>query len=137
MTSWTAEAGIHHTRTEGYDPKANGLAENAVGALKRGARALLQQGRLPSRWWGLAILETASAQRRVQLSLPGPAVPFGSRVVAVVRPKPGDDFASRATLATAFGQADDVPKAMHIYRNGRLETTGNIQAASPPAEAPK
>ena len=78
-------------------------------------------------------MEAATAQRRLQLTLPGPPVPFGSRVVVLVRPQPEDDFAPRGSLATVFGQVDDVPKAMHVYRNGRLETTGNVVPAAPPA----
>ena len=50
---WLRTQAIHHTYTAGDDPKANGLAECAVGLIKWHARAVLEgagdpHGRRPS-----------------------------------------------------------------------------------------
>ena len=54
---------MHFTTTQGYDPSSNGSAESGVGYLKRGARYLLSLNRLPTRWWGVAVLAAAHQSR--------------------------------------------------------------------------
>jgi hypothetical protein len=58
LNDYCLKHGIHKTSTAGYDPNAN-PAETTVGLLKARARFLLSGSRLPTSWWGLAILAAA------------------------------------------------------------------------------
>ena len=42
---------IHHTKTMGYDPKANGMAERFVGIIKDSARKILQAAKMTDNFW--------------------------------------------------------------------------------------
>eukprot|EP00959_Pyramimonas_sp_CCMP1952_P041988 878171-Pyramimonas_sp.AAC.1 len=92
--------GISHTTTQGYDPSSNGVAENAVGLLKKRARYLLSGSRLPTRWWGMSILAAAHLYRVDAGYADPPKVPFGTRVMVNVDPQPRNAFLPRALPAT-------------------------------------
>ena len=62
LDDFCLQHGIRRTTTQGYDPSANGAAEQAVGHLKRKARYLLTRVRLSSSWWGPASCEDRSLQ---------------------------------------------------------------------------
>ena len=48
---WLKEHPVLHTTTGAYDPNANSLVEESVGARKRGIRCLLHQANVPVCLW--------------------------------------------------------------------------------------
>ena len=118
--------GIRRTTTQGYDPSANGAAEQAVGYIKRKSRFLLAGARLSSTWWGVAARTAAIYGRCDAGLLPWPRIPFGTRVMAVQDPAHQDAFAGRSHPATIFGPSELVPGGYLIYANGRLKDMTNV-----------
>ena len=51
VDSWLREYTVLHTTTGAYDPNANSLIEESVGARKRGIRCLLRQANAPMSLW--------------------------------------------------------------------------------------
>ena len=51
VDSWLREHTVLHTTTSAYDPNANSLIEESVGARKRGIRCLLHQASAPVSLW--------------------------------------------------------------------------------------
>ena len=51
VDSWLREHAVLHTTTGAYDPNANSLIEESVGARKRGIRCLLHQAHAPVSLW--------------------------------------------------------------------------------------
>ena len=87
---------IKRTTTAGYDPSANGAAENAIGFLKRKSRHLLSGSRLPTNWWGTAVVAAAYLSRCTAGLLPWPALAYGTRCMVVKDPPPRNAFAPRS-----------------------------------------
>ena len=54
LDAYCLQHGIRRTTTQGYDPSANGAAEQAIGHIKRKTRHLLAGSRLSITWWGVA-----------------------------------------------------------------------------------
>ena len=118
--------GIRRTTTQGYDPSANGAAEQAVGHLKRKARYLLTGARLSSSWWGPAV-KTAAYYSRCAVGLYlWPRIGFGTRVMIVTDPTPRDSFCPRSQPASVFGPSEQVPGAYVCYINGKLVDKVNV-----------
>ena len=92
--------GINRTTTAGYDPSANGTGEQAVGYVKRKARQLLTGSRLPTTWWGPAVLAAAHYSRCAAGLHAWPHLAFGTRIMAVVDPKPRNAFVPRSLPGT-------------------------------------
>ncbi len=126
--------GIRRTTTAGYDPSANGTGENAVGYLKRKGRQLLTGARLPSSWWGTAVLASAFYSRCAAGLEEWPKVPYGTRVMVVKDPAPRNAFVPRALPATVFGPSERVPGGMIAFQDGRLKEVVNIQISDLDAE---
>ena len=63
LETYCREHAIHKTTTQGHDPNANASAESAVGVLKRRSRYLLSGSRLPTKFWGVAVLAAAQLER--------------------------------------------------------------------------
>ena len=126
--------GIRRTTTQGYDPSANGTGENAVGFLKRKARHLLTGSRMPSCWWGTAVLAAASYSRCAAGLESWPKIPFGTRVMVVKNPVPRNAFVPRATPGTVFGPSERVPHGMVVFQDGRLKEVVNLQISELNAE---
>lgn len=95
--------GIHRTTTAGHDPNANASAESAVGTLKRRCRYLLSGCRLPTDFWGIGIFAAAQLCRADAGLGELPRIPFGTRAMLVVDPKPRNAFMPRVQQATVFG----------------------------------
>ena len=129
MAEYLRYHGIARTTTQGYAPSSNGTAENAVGLLKRRARYLLAGSRLPTRWWGMAVLGAASLFRVDAGVADPPRIPFGTRVMANVDPAPRNAFLPRSMPATVFGPCDSTPGGFWIYQNGRVTVKVNVQPA--------
>ena len=126
LDDYCAQKGIRRTTTQGYDPSANGAAEQAVGFIKRKARFLLAGARLSSTWWGVAA-KTAAIYSRCDVGLLSwPRIPFGTRIMAVRDPSYRDAFAARSHPAVAFGPSESVPGGYVIYADGRLKDMTNI-----------
>ena len=121
--------GIHHTTTQGYDPSSNGTAESAVGLLKARGRYLLFLQRLPTRWWGVAVLAAAQLYRADAHVEAYPAIPFGTRIMCNVDPKPRNAFMPRSLPGTLFGPCDTIPGGYWIYQGCHVKTKVNVQAA--------
>ena len=51
VDNWLRERTVLHTTTGAYDPNANSLIEESVGARKRGIRCLLHQANAPVSLW--------------------------------------------------------------------------------------
>ena len=94
---------IARTTTAGYDPSANGGAENAIGFLKRKSRQLLTGARMPSCWWGSAVLASAYYSRCAVGLRKWPSLPFGTRCMVVRDPAPRNAFVPQAMPATVMG----------------------------------
>ena len=121
--------GIQHTTTQGYDPSSNGMAENGVGMLKKRARYLLTGTRIPTRWWGVAVLAAAQLFRADAGNAKTPRIPFGTRAMVTVDPTPRNAFLPRSLPATLFGPCDDVPHGYWVYQGGRVMAKANVQSA--------
>ena len=118
--------GIRRTLTQGYDPSANGAAEQAVGFLKRKCRHLLAGSRLSTTWWGVAT-KTAAYYARCEAGLhPYPKIPFGTRIMCVRDPPPRDAFTARSSCATCFGPSETVSGGYVVYIDGQLRDVTNI-----------
>jgi len=133
LNDFCDEHGIHKTTTAGYDPNAN-QAETAVGILNRRSRYLLSGCRLPTNWWGLAVLAAAQLCR-VDAGLGEyPAIPFGTRVMIVQNPTPRNKFVPRAEPGTVFGPSSSVSGGMWCYQKGIVKCRTNlaVQGMSPP-----
>ena len=77
---WLLERDIYPTTGEAQVPQSNGRAEQAVKALKRRAKTLLQTTRLPRSCWPLAMGHAAWAQRECALGRSQGVLPFGAQV---------------------------------------------------------
>ena len=128
MEKYCEEHAIRRTTTQGYDPSANGAGENAVGHLKRKARQLLMGSRLPSSWWGPAVLAAAHYSRCAAGLEKWPRLGFGTRAMVVLDPEPRDSFAPRSLPATIFGPSERVSGAYVVYQQGKLKDAVNVQA---------
>ena len=128
LEKYCEEHAIRRTTTQGYDPSANGAGENAVGYLKRKARQLLIGSRLPSSWWGPAILAAAYYSRCAAGLEKWPRLGFGTRAMVVLDPEPRDSFAPRSLRATIFGPSERVSGAYMVYQQGKLKDAVNVQA---------
>ena len=128
LERYCEEHAIRRTTTQGYDPSANGAGENAVGYLKRKARQLLTGSRLPSSWWGPAVLAAAHYSRCAAGLEKWPRLGFGTRAMVVVDPEPRDSFAPRSLPATIFGPSERVSGAYVVYQQGKLKDAVNVQA---------
>ena len=117
------------TTTAGYDPSANGVAEQAVGHIKRKARQLLIGARLPSSWWGTAVLAAGDYSRCGGEFKKFPTIPYGTRVMVVEDPPTQDAFMPRSMPATVFGPSATVPGGYLIYQRGKLRDVVNVQTA--------
>ena len=130
ITNWLTSSRITHTTTEGYDPKANGGAEEAVGALKRTARSLLSGASLSTLWWGRAVVTASIYHRRLAKGIKMPTLNFGSRCMMRTRGKEEkDDFAPIAVPALCLGPSETIPGAYVMFKetDRKIETTGNVQ----------
>ena len=107
--------GIRRTTTAGYDPSANGGGENAVGYVKRKGRQLLTGARLPSCWWGTAVLTAAFYSRCAAGLEEWPKLPYGTRAMVVKDPVSRNAFVPRALPATVFGPSERVPGGMVVF----------------------
>ena len=128
LERYCEEHAIRRTTTQGYDPSANGAGENAVGHLKRKARQLLIGSRLPSSWWGPAVLAAVHYSRCAAGLEKWPRLGFGTRAMVVLDPEPRDSFAPRSLPATIFGPSERVSGAYVVYQQGKLKDAVNVQA---------
>ena len=126
--SRTPRQSIRRTTTQGYDLSANGAGENAVGCLKRKARQLLIGSRLPSSWWGPAILAAAHYSRCAEGLENWPRLGFGTRAMVVLDPEPRDSVAPRSLPTTVFGSSERVSGTYVMYQQGKLKDSVNVQA---------
>ena len=71
------------TRTEGYDPQANGRAESFIGLLKHRATGLLLSNHHPVKFWYWVMRNEAYLYRRkiLQLTIPEKAPTYGEKVL--------------------------------------------------------
>ena len=121
--------GITHSTTQGYDPSANGAAENGVGLIKKRGRYLLCGNRFSTRWWGMCVLAAALLYRVDAGVATAPKIPFGTIVMVNIDPVPRNAWLPRAMPATIFGPCDSIPNGMWVYQNGKVFPKVNIQTA--------
>ena len=77
---WLLERDVYPTTGEAQVPQTNGRAEQAVKALKKCAKTLLQTSGLPRSCWPLAMGHAAWAHRERTLGRAKNVVPFGADV---------------------------------------------------------
>ena len=86
ITSWknvTDKRVIFRTRTEGYDPKANGKVERFVGILKHDGTMKLLEKKMPITAWYWAMRQGAVKYRwaKLMIDIPKGAPDFAERVM--------------------------------------------------------
>ena len=69
MEKVTDKLGIFRTRTEGYDPKANGKAERYIGILKHNGAMKLMETKMPITAWYWAMRQSAIKYRWAKLMI--------------------------------------------------------------------
>ena len=125
LEKYLLEKGIPKTTIAGYDPNAN-PAESSVGIIKRRVPYLLGGNRLPTNWWGVALLAVAQLCRADAGLEEYPSIAFGTRVMVVKTPAPHNAFMPRAEPATIFGPYDHVSGASWTYQHGQVKARTNI-----------
>ena len=121
---------IKRTTTAGYDPSANGAAESSIGYLKRKSRHLLSGARLPTCWWGTAVLAAAHYSRCAAGLLEWPSLPYGTRAMVVKGPPARNAFMPRSMPATILGASERVPGGLIVFQDGALKEQVNVQTTS-------
>ena len=83
MEKVTDQLGIFRTRTEGYDPTANGKAERYIGILKHDGAMKLLETKMPITAWYWAMRQSAIKYRwaKLMIDVPKGAPDFGERVM--------------------------------------------------------
>ena len=76
------------TTTQGYDPQANGVAENAVKRAKTVIRRLLVSANLEEKYWAYAAFFTDQALKSTWFGLSWKQPAFGADIVAKILKKP-------------------------------------------------
>ena len=117
---------LQQTTTQGYDPSSNGAGEVAVGAVKLRARYLFWGARLPTRWWGMAVLAAGHLNRHEAGHAPAPK---GTRIMANIQPATRNAFMPRSLPGTCFGPCSNIPGAYLIYQGGRILPKVDIQVS--------
>ena len=79
-----------------------------MGILKRRARYLVIGSRIPTRYWGMAVLAAAELERADAGLCAYPRIPFGTRGMVVLTPAPRNAWMPRAEPCTIFGGSDEV-----------------------------
>ena len=102
FNEWCRQHAIHKTTTAAYDPNGNASAENAVGSLKARGRMLLSGARLPTSFWGMAVLAAAHLSRYEAGLVPHPRINFGTRVMRGTHSLMRSPRRARAPLFGAF-----------------------------------
>ena len=69
MERVTDRLGIFRTRTEGYDPKANGTVERFIGILKHDGAMKLMETNMPITAWYWAMRQSAITYRWAKLMM--------------------------------------------------------------------
>ena len=116
--------GVTLTTTQGRDPQANGLAEQAVGQLSRMARAVLAEysAGTAAALWQCAMVW--AAQRIVDPKL----TPFGAAVLARLPPMANlGKLAPRATQCVNLHKSTRTPGAIHV---GLLTKSGSLRGTA-------
>ena len=86
--------GIKVTSTAGYEPNANGRAENAIGIVKSRARAMLHElGPQGRELWPLAVQHVCWCTREGSSDRKVTVPAFGEKVTVKVKKTPSDSFA--------------------------------------------
>ena len=83
MEKVTDNLGIFRTRTEGYDPKANGKSERYIGLIKHDATMKMMEKDMPMPSWYWAMRQCACKYRwaKRMIKIPEGAPDFGERVM--------------------------------------------------------
>ena len=83
MEKVTDKMGIFRTRTEGYDPKANGKAERFIGLLTHDGTMRMMEKKMPITAWYWAMRQAAVKYRwaKLMIKIPKDAPDFGERVM--------------------------------------------------------
>ena len=124
----TNHLGIMQTRTEGYDPKANGLAEKYIGIIKGRAGSYLAHSKLAMTYWYWASMQATVRLRldALDIKLAEGSPTFGDTIV--VR-RPAEDkakFQERGVVATFLHWS---PAPARMFRPGTV--LRNLEGSSP------
>ena len=89
------------TRTEGYDPQANGRAESFIGILKHRATGLLLANHHPVKFWYWGMRNEAYLYRCriLQLTIPEGAPSYGEKVLVKKPLKENQSFTPKTEEA--------------------------------------
>ncbi|CAE7749536.1 RE1, partial [Symbiodinium sp. CCMP2456] len=82
LRKWLLDHDIYHTRSEALVPQTNGAAERGVRWFKTRAKVLLDEAKIPMKFWTLAMQHAANRRIYDRLGLQKPQLlPFGSEVM--------------------------------------------------------
>ena len=87
VDDWLREHAILHTRNGAYDPNANSLVEECVGARKRGIRCLLHQANAPVCLWPDAAEHANEIYNHSKRSVPGQSDAFSGQAECGLLPR--------------------------------------------------
>ncbi|CAE7242425.1 RE1 [Symbiodinium sp. CCMP2592] len=132
LRKWLLDHDIYHTRSEALVPQTNGAAERGVRWFKTRAKVLLDEAKVATKYWTLAMQHAANRRIYERLGLHRPELlRFGAEVL-VRRKVFGNnkkyDLTDRWEKGTYLGLSDSIKGGSIVLRpNGLLTETLNLK----------
>ena len=132
LRKWLLDRDIYHTRSEALVPQTNGAAERGVRWFKTRAKVLLDEAKVPLKYWTLAMQHAANRRIYDRLGLAKPALlPFGAEVY-IRRKIFGNnkryDLTDRWEKGIYLGLSDSIKGGSIVLRpSGVLTETRNLK----------
>ena len=133
LRKWLLDRDIFHTRSEALVPQTNGCAERAVRWFKTRAKTLLDEAKVPLKYWTLAMQHAANRRIHERLGFTKPKLlQFGEKVM-IRRKVFGNnkkyDLTDRWEQGTYLGLSDSIKGGAIVLRpTGILTETLNIRS---------
>ena len=133
LRRWLLDHDIYHTRSEALVPQTNGAAERGVRWFKTRAKVLLDEAKVATKYWTLAMQHAANRKIYDRLGLQRPELlRFGAEVL-IRRKVFGNnkkyDLTDRWEKGTYLGLSDSIKGGSVVLRpNGLLTETLNLKS---------
>ena len=133
LRRWLLDHDIYHTRSEALVPQTNGAAERGVRWFKTRAKVLLDEAKVATKYWTLAMQHAANRKIYDRLGLQRPELlRFGAEVL-IRRKVFGNnkkyDLTDRWEKGTYLGLSDSIKGGAVVLRpNGLLTETLNLKS---------
>ena len=133
LRKWLLDHDIYHTRSESLVPQTNGAAERGVRWFKTRAKVLLDEAKIATKYWTLAMQHAANRRIYDRLGLQSPELlRFGTEVL-IRRKVFGNnkkyDLTDRWEKGTYLGLSDSIKGGSVVLRpNGVLTETLNLKS---------